>query len=128
MVQGWIELITKPFVKNTKKEFVSVDARTEIIKKDTRSYEMLSRDSSAAVTPVSPVKSADGRRTPDYFGRTAQYHAPTRSFSSPRPPPTSSWDAKDTYASPTSPSSPRKDMINPLGMNRASGTTSPRKE
>ncbi|KAJ3517335.1 hypothetical protein NM208_g14718 [Fusarium decemcellulare] len=111
MVLGWVELIMQPFAKN-KKEFVSVDARTDP-KNSARSYEMLSRDSSAAVTPITPVKSPEaGRRTPDYFGRTARYHAPARSFSSPRPPPAVSWDAEQTFALPTD-----KEM-NPLGMNR----------
>ncbi|KAH6998041.1 hypothetical protein BKA56DRAFT_607613 [Ilyonectria sp. MPI-CAGE-AT-0026] len=113
MATGWAELIMAPFRRN-KKEFVSVDARTEV-KKDTRSYEMLSRDSSAVVTPLSSVKSPnDGRRTPDYFGRTERYHAPVRSFSSPRPPPSSSWDAEDTYALSNHPYK----EVNPLGMNR----------
>lgn len=113
MATGWAELIKTPFKRN-KKEFVSVDARTEV-KKDTRSYEMLSRDSSAVVTPLSSVKSPnDGRRTPDYFGRTERYHAPIRSFSSPRPPPSSSWDAEDTYALSNHPYK----EVNPLGMNR----------
>ncbi|KAK7414294.1 hypothetical protein QQX98_006811 [Neonectria punicea] len=112
MAKGWAELIMQPFGRS-KKEFVSVDARTED-KKDTRSYEMLSWDSSAVVTSPSPVKSAnDGRRTPDYFGRTERYHAPVRSFSSPRPPPVASWDPEDTYA----PSSPYKESYE-LSMNQ----------
>ncbi|KAI5466079.1 hypothetical protein BGZ63DRAFT_348327 [Mariannaea sp. PMI_226] len=116
MVTGWAELIIGPLKKN-KKEFVSVDARTETINKETRSYEMLSRDSSAEVTPVSPVKYAsNGRRTPDYFGRTARYHAPARSFSSPNPPTsTTTWEAEKTFAAPTSPTPYDRD---PLGMNR----------
>ncbi|KAM5355860.1 hypothetical protein ACJ41O_002506 [Fusarium nematophilum] len=93
MVVGWIELIKKPFTKN-KKEFVSVDARTDIKNSTLKSPE-------------------GGRRTPDYFGRTARYHAPARSFSSPRPPPSSSWEPQETFAMP----SPYKEM-NPLGMNR----------
>ncbi|CAK7208176.1 hypothetical protein SBRCBS47491_000003 [Sporothrix bragantina] len=69
-----------------------------------------------------------GRRTPDYFGQTARYNPPARSFSNPRPPtansmngpngpgsfgsPTSGgtarWDATTTYARATSPpTSPR---------------------
>ncbi|KAJ4173950.1 hypothetical protein NW754_012941 [Fusarium falciforme] len=112
MAQGWLELFSKPF-KN-KKEFVSVDAHIDA-KNSTRSYEMLSRDSSAAVTPITPVKSPEsGRRTPDYFGRTARYHAPARSFSSPRPPPATSWDAGETFAMPTYKD---KDM-HPLSMNQ----------
>jgi len=114
MVTGWFELIPSLTNRN-KKEFVSVDARYEV-KKDTRSYEMLSRDSSAVVTPLSPVKSpTSGRRTPDYFGQTARYHAPARSYSSPRPPQaqTPAWDPKQTFARPDG----YEDM-NPLGMNR----------
>lgn len=42
-------------------------------------------------------RSASGRRTPDYFGGAARYQAPTRSFSSPRPPTrdgqSGGWDA-----------------------------------
>ena len=115
MVKGWIALIQAPFVRNHKKEFVSVDARYDN-KNDTRSYEMLSRDSSALVTPVSPVKTPNnGRRTPDYFGQTARYHAPARSYSSPRPPQGVSWDAAETYALPTRQQPPD---TNPLGMNR----------
>ncbi|KAF4427455.1 g- coupled receptor [Fusarium acutatum] len=111
MVQGWIDLIKKPFTRN-KKEFVSVDARVDV-KNHPRSYEMLSRDSSAAVTPITPVKSPEsGRRTPDYFGSTARYHAPVRSFSSPRPP-TTGRETGDSYPMPTY----SKEM-NPLAMNR----------
>lgn len=117
MVTGWFDLLFSPFRKS-KKEFVSVDARTEIIKKETkdmRSYEMLSRESSAVITPLTPVMSAeDGRRTPDFFGRTAQYHVPVRSFSSPKPPRVSSWEAEDTYAPPDT---YNKDM-HPLGMHQ----------
>ncbi|KAF7551448.1 hypothetical protein G7046_g7716 [Stylonectria norvegica] len=111
MVKGWIELARMPLTRN-KKEFVSVDARYDV-KKDTRSYEMLSRDSSAAVTPLSPVKSPTGRRTPDYFGQTARYHVPARSYSTPRPPPVAAWDAQQTYASPS-----KQQEMDPLGMNR----------
>ena len=157
MVTGWRDLLMTVPHRN-KREFVSVDARMDDLKKDTRSYEMLSRETSgktmddsvtpSAVTPISPTYNAynaynmrspiggnggggyrspslnrnapggtaspgprnnqhdtathSGRRTPDYFGSTARYHAPTRSFSSPRPPqsppPTVTWDARDTYA------------------------------
>ncbi|KAG9507463.1 hypothetical protein J7337_001015 [Fusarium musae] len=111
MVQGWIDLIKKPFTRN-KKEFVSVDARVDV-KNHPRSYEMLSRDSSAAVTPITPVKSPEsGRRTPDYFGSTARYHAPVRSFSSPRPPPTGR-ETGDSY-----PMLTYSKEMNPLAMNR----------
>ncbi|KAI1068385.1 hypothetical protein LB507_004730 [Fusarium sp. FIESC RH6] len=110
MVQGWIDLIKQPFVQN-KREFVSVDARVDV-KSQPRSYEMLSRDSSAAVTPISPAMKSpeEGRRTPDYFGRTARYHAPARSFSSPRPP---TGHDTESYPLPIY----NKEM-NPLAMNR----------
>ncbi|KAF4992594.1 hypothetical protein FGRMN_7079 [Fusarium graminum] len=112
MLQGWFDLVKKPFVRE-KKEFVSVDARADV-KNHTRSYEMLSRDSSTAVTPISPVKFPEsGRRTPDYFGQTARYHTPARSFSSPRPPMTSANDPEELYPHPIY----DKEM-NPLGMNR----------
>ncbi|KAK3336158.1 hypothetical protein B0T19DRAFT_436957 [Cercophora scortea] len=155
MATGWIDMFSGS--DRSKREFVSVDARLDDFKKDTRSYEMLSRDSGkmmddsvtpSVVTPISPAYRSplrspsanrestgsannDGRRTPDYFGQTVRYHAPARSFSSPRPPPPSgqmspqpvhtvTWDARDTYARP-----PRQaqypdedDYVNPLGMNR----------
>jgi len=149
MVTGWGELIMGPFEDKTKKEFVSADARLDDLKKDTRSYEMLSRDDSgrpmdeavtpSVVTPVSPTAKLplrspsslrdtgrdtgrdsannDGRRTPDYFGNTARYHAPVRSFSSPRPPPqTVTWDARETYARPRQPQ--QDEYVNPLALNR----------
>ena len=146
MVTGWRELfMTVP--DRSKREFVSVDARMDDLKQETRSYEMLSRDSGknmmdesvtpSVVTPISPtalrsamrsptsdrnrdseISQTDGRRTPNYFGHTARYNAPERSFSSPRPPQAAqqqqqqrqgvTWDARDTFA----------DDRNPLGMNR----------
>lgn len=142
MITGWRDLfISVP--NRSKREFVSVDARLDDYKKDTRSYEMLSRDSGktmdhsvtpSLVTPVSPTHARspvgsptqhdytsnnDGRRTPDYFGHTARYHTPARSFSSPRPPQTVTWDARETYARGQSPPYPDQDRyVNPLGMNR----------
>jgi hypothetical protein len=157
MFQGWRDMfISSP--NRSKREFVSVDARLDDLKKDTRSYEMLSRDDSgktmnesvtpSVVTPISPTLARsqmgspnmhqdysstsqsgnghDGRRTPDFFGQTARYHAPARSFSSPRAPTspqqaTVTWDARETYA-PASPrgASPQQEgrYVNPLGMNR----------
>lgn len=127
MVRGWAELIGCIPVpsRRANNDFVSVDARYEI-SKDTSSYEMLSKDTSAVVTPVSavikspPVASLRvaspplaGRRTPDYFGHTARYHAPTRSYSSPRPPSQQAWQPNNTYAHPNS-----YEDLNPLGMNR----------
>jgi hypothetical protein len=128
MVTGWRDMFTSAPNRN-KREFVSVDARLDDLKKDTRSYEMLSRDTGktmddsvtpSVVTPISPTHARspvgspishdymnmpnnDGRRTPDYFGNTARYHTPARSFSSPRPPQTVTWDARETYARATSP-------------------------
>jgi hypothetical protein len=110
MVQGWIELL--PFTR--KKEFISADARTDF-KQDSRSYEMLSKETSVEVTsqPIdaSPMP-ALGRRTPDYFGQTARYHAPSQSFSNPRAPSQPTWDPTNTYASPG-----RHDGRDPLRMN-----------
>lgn len=127
MVTGWIDLF-KSLRDTRKKEFVSVDARYDI-KQDTRAYEMLSKDSSAVVTPIEPVKTpmsgGDGRRTPDFFGQTARYHAPARSFSSPRVPqsppssPPPGWDVRATYARPGHDNDANNwDNMNPLGMNR----------
>jgi hypothetical protein len=112
MVTGWVDLV-RSLAGRHKKEFVSVDARLDLKKDQQRSYEMLSRDSSAVVTPSPPsavhvIKSTsvvsharkesatpsmmdasitpNGRKTPDYFGQTARYQAPSRSFSNPKPP------------------------------------------
>lgn len=122
MVTGWIDLFKNVFgFGKAKKEFVSVDARYEV-KSDIRSYEMLSRETSAAVTPVSPVASPrmahTGRQTPDYFGQTARYHAPSASYSSPRPP-QRSWDPQETFARPNNEYDYDYDSnVNPLSMNR----------
>lgn len=78
-----------------------------------------------------------GRRTPDYFGQTARYQPPTRSFSSPRPPmregqaSPASWEHAASgfsnsgrpYSPPTSHhyqqnSYPQSEGMNPLQMNR----------
>jgi hypothetical protein len=126
MITGWAELFKNMFSKSEdqKREFVSVDARYEM-KTDQRSYEMLSRETSAVVTPVSPGKIHSpeaGRRTPDYFGQTARYHAPARSYSSPRPPTQHSWNVQSTFAEPNMQSEHyrpnRYEDMNPLGMNR----------
>lgn len=133
MISGWFDMIFTASSRN-KREFVSVDARLDDLKKDTRSYEMLSRDSGkpmvddvvtpSVVTPLSPAAKSppqypSGRRTPDYFGNTARYHTPERSFSAPRPlPPRSpTWDSRETYARPTN-YGEKVDDMNPLGMNR----------
>jgi hypothetical protein len=112
MITGWIEML--PFGGNKKKEFVSADARGDL-KQDSRSYEMLSKETSVEVTSqplgVSPMP-ALGRRTPDYFGQSASYHGHAQSFSHPRQPNEPSWDPINTYASPV-----RYDSRNPLRMN-----------
>ena len=132
MITGWRDLIGT-FISTNRKEFVSVDARLDDLKKDTRSYEMLSRDTgktmedvvtpSSLVSPLPHVARPDytpsGRRTPDYFGHTARYQPPTRSFSSPRPPTQSvTWDTKHTYTRPTTKDDEDYEDVNPLGMNR----------
>lgn len=158
MVTGWAELFhLRKSPSRAKREFVSVDARMDDMKKDTRSYEMLSRDQDgktvddivtpATVSPVSPSAarahgfsspfpaeaaspqsmSMAGRRTPDYFGNTARYHAPARSFSNPKPPQSVQWgdDHGDDVEKRVIPSPYRSpvregpyDGMNPLGMNR----------
>ncbi|KAK7907890.1 hypothetical protein PG985_015193 [Apiospora marii] len=96
MVTGWLETFGMTGGSRAKKEFVSMDARSDI-KSDPRSYEMLSRDSGkeaeAGLTPISPAMSPvspqNRRHTPDYFGPGAtstRYQPHSRSFSSPRPP------------------------------------------
>lgn len=156
MFTGWRDLVLG-FTNRGKKEFVSADARLDDYKRDTRSYEMLSRDcgktmddvvTPSAGTPISPLarphlrspspvatkeypfsyssESNDGRRTPDYFGHTVRYHTPARSFSSPRPPQSTSWDARETYAaagaarhvSPHGSPENNDPYMNPLAMNQ----------
>jgi len=121
MFTGWVELF-QSFGGRQKKEFVSADARVEAYK-EPRSYQMLSRDSGKSefvLTPLSAAKSPtsphDGRRTPDYFGPTANYQPHTRSFSSPKPPQQVSWDNKPQYHTRSSPEG--HEGMNPLGMNR----------
>lgn len=117
MITGWFELFGSLLRNGRKqKEFVSVDACYEDNKDShhSRSYEMLSRDHSAVVSPLSPVRTpTPGRRPPDYFGRTVRYHAPARSFSNPRPPQKATLDHQHTFARPDSCGN-----INPLGMNK----------
>ncbi|KAG5957362.1 hypothetical protein E4U58_006143 [Claviceps cyperi] len=89
MLVGWYELFRSMLLRRGgQREFVSVDAICEDQENPrSRAYEMLSRGSSTVVTPLSPVKfPAPGPSTPDYFGKTARYHTPANSFSSPRPP------------------------------------------
>lgn len=138
MVTGWGELFMNVPNRN-KREFVSVDARLDDLKKDT-------------LTPLSPIAKSslrspsasrdytnyynnliqqenriggniDGRRTPDYFGQTARYHTPARSFSSPRPPQTVTWDPQEAYAPAVKEhdedeGESNQNYVNPLGMNR----------
>ncbi|ORY65836.1 uncharacterized protein BCR38DRAFT_456530 [Pseudomassariella vexata] len=132
MVTGWGEYFATCGGIHAKKEFVSVDARIDL-KKDQRSYEMLSRDSgktehNSTLTPISPAKSPasaqSGRMTPDYFGQTPRYQPHTRSFSAPRPPQQSvAWDPQlsqsPSYKSPNpSAMGDHYEEMNPLGMNR----------
>jgi hypothetical protein len=108
MFTGWYDLVRQRVKPNT--EFVSADAAQY---KDPSSYEMLGRErdngdrktpepfavSPYPITPLSPVAKS-GRETPDYFGREARYKSPSRSFSSPKPPPgqfppdSQSWDSQ----------------------------------
>lgn len=128
MVTGWRDLFISSPSRN-KREFVSVDARLDDLKKE-------------PLTPISPTLARsdlgspamqqhgdyshhpDGRRTPDFFGQTARYQTPVSSFSSPRPPTqqaqhTVTWDASETYARGTSPQPSGQDRyVNPLAMNR----------
>ncbi|TWU74500.1 hypothetical protein ED733_005463 [Metarhizium rileyi] len=99
MFAGWCELFVSHLPKSCRqKEFVSVDACYETKKQPriSRSYEMLSRDSSLV---------------------TAQYHVPPRSFSSPRAPQTAPWDVRKTYTQAERPEQPGQQDMNPLGMN-----------
>lgn len=145
MIVAWFDLFKNLIGKgdSKKKEFVSVDARHEM-KADTRSYEMLSRENSAVVTPVTAVQYPTmDRSSPEYYEQkpAARYHAPSRSFSTPRSPAQRSWDANQTFANSShqspphspqpsrSPGSPRvryegqqqsgqSGSMNPLAMNR----------
>lgn len=125
MVTGWIEWFAAFGGNRTKKEFVSVDARIDL-KKDPRSYEMLSRDSGKAesiLTPISAARSPmspprNGRQTPDYFGQHVPYQPPLRSFSSPRPPQQVNWEMQPSPP-PTARHMPDGSHYqDPLGMNR----------
>lgn len=110
MLTGWIEKI-QGLVERTKKQFVSADARYEV-NKDARSYEMLSRESSAMASVPSPITPRQyplaGRGTPNFF----------RDKPSPQ--------GYESTALPQSPLSPQeashandgRQAINPLGMNR----------
>ncbi|KAL2270895.1 hypothetical protein VTJ83DRAFT_266 [Remersonia thermophila] len=121
MLSGWGELFAS-LTNRGKREFVSVDARLDDLKKDT----LTSVSPTHARSPLSSpeghdyvqMPSNEGRRTPDYFGTTARYQTPARSFSSPRPPQQAvRWDARDTLARSTSPYGEDR-YVNPLGMNR----------
>ncbi|KAI6382970.1 hypothetical protein MCOR25_000475 [Pyricularia grisea] len=138
-----------------KPEFVSADARFDMIKNNRRSYEMLSRDTgkkqmddsvtpspgtSISMSPPPPARQPSvgatydrnnnnndgnipsGRRTPDYLGQAARYHAPMRSFSSPRPPPAPQnvrWDSSEMYGGRENNDISRDTGdVSPLSMNR----------
>jgi len=134
MFEGWRDLfISAP--NRGKREFVSVDARLDDLKKDTLTpiSPALARSQMGSPTMQQYYSSSsqsggnDGRRTPDFFGQTARYHAPARSFSSPRAPTspqqhTVTWDPSETYAPPRAAASPPPRngdrYVNPLGMNR----------
>ena len=112
MVTGWADLLRSATAKPTR-EFVSVDARYDV-KNDHSSYEMLSKDQSGVVTSLPPVQlsssavaspasptSPSRSKSPEYFGHTARYQPPARSFSSPRPPTSpTGWDSETSYARP----------------------------
>jgi len=136
MFEGWRDLFTSA-PNRGKREFVSVDARLDDLKKDTLTpiSPALVRSQMGSPTMQQNYSSSsqsggnDGRRTPDFFGQTARYHAPARSFSSPRAPQspqqhTVTWDPSETYAPPrgaASPPPPPRNgdrYVNPLGMNR----------
>ncbi|PKS07931.1 hypothetical protein jhhlp_006541 [Lomentospora prolificans] len=132
MVHGWIDLF-KGLLGKRSNEFVSVDARHDY-KNDQRSYEMLSKDENSVVTSLPSVHlssmsptTTGGFKTPDYYGQTARYNPPSRSFSSPRPPTSpTGWDSTTTHARPADPqlsywtNSRDRDYedMNPLGMNK----------
>jgi hypothetical protein len=133
MLTGWLDILMQP-LRRGKMEFVSVDARRDVLKKDTRSYEMLSRDcgktmddlvTPSAETPIPPLSKLharsssseradeeNGRRTPDYFGQAFRYQIPARSFSSPKPPNRVTWDAMPAQYPETD------NDVHPLGMNQ----------
>ncbi|QUC17912.1 uncharacterized protein UV8b_02153 [Ustilaginoidea virens] len=116
MAVTWVELFKSLLMGGAKqKEFVSVDARQDL-KNDpwhSRSYEMISKDSGAAVKSTSPVKSPSPcRYTPDYSRQTSPYHAPASSFSSPRSPQQTPGIWQGT------PAGPDCEKMNPLGMNK----------
>lgn len=78
MFIAWYDMVKSRF--RPTKEFVSVDALA--FTKDTRSYEMLSKEAGKTPEPVlSPITPAmhTGRETPDYFGREARYQHPVTS-------------------------------------------------
>lgn len=103
MVTGWIDLARSMFGRKNR-EFVSVDARYDV-KSDNSAYEMLSKDHSGMVTSLPPVRLSETPtsplKSPDYYGKTARYQPPVRSFSSPRPPTSpTGWDPSESYAKP----------------------------
>ncbi|MCJ1287359.1 hypothetical protein MMC26_006708 [Xylographa opegraphella] len=104
MVQGWVELIQRPF--RNSHDFVSVDARRL---SDPRNYEMLTSPPKAAYLPksfddfstspevedLSPrVWSPQLQQSNGYFGKEAAYRSPSLSFSTPKPPSRPGSDAR----------------------------------
>ncbi|KAJ2907075.1 uncharacterized protein MKZ38_008643 [Zalerion maritima] len=140
MFTGWMQLFKSLGGRGQKTEFVSVDARIDYKSSDTRSYEMLSRDSGKTLetivtpnqgfTPTSgaflPASPTSGRRTPDYFSEapapTARYKVPARSFNSPQPP-----QSRGGFSSSPPPPQPRGGFSTspPPPQSRARFSTSP---
>ena len=104
MVQGWIEVIQRPF--RNSHDFVSVDARRL---SDPRNYEMLTSPPKATYLPksfddfssspdVEHHSSRDWSPQPQqnngYFGKEASYRSPSLSFSTPKPPSRSGSNAR----------------------------------
>ncbi|KAL8848428.1 MAG: hypothetical protein Q9221_006535 [Calogaya cf. arnoldii] len=125
MIPAWVELIQKRFAR--KHDFVSVDARR--FSATGRPYEVINSPPQSAYTPKAPQAavtspSIDGdtiavlspQSQTDYFNRDAKYVSPTMSFSTPRPPSSGryqarEWDPVNTYARPWSPTTGKGGMI-----------------
>ncbi|KAL8657081.1 MAG: hypothetical protein Q9226_002273 [Calogaya cf. arnoldii] len=125
MIPAWVELIRKRFAR--KHDFVSVDARR--FSTTGRPYEVINSPPQSAYTPKAPQAavtspSVDGdtiavlspQSQTDYFTRDANYVSPTMSFSTPRPPSSGryqarEWDPVNTYARPWSPTTGKGGMI-----------------
>ncbi|KAF1812145.1 hypothetical protein P152DRAFT_397621 [Eremomyces bilateralis CBS 781.70] len=107
LLRAWYDFFRKLFVQ--KSEFVSLDAKR--YSNDARQYELLKVKSpvSTITSPTEVYQSPgmNGRQTPDYFQSSQrQYHTPSMSFSSPRPPSSGGpqspqrleWDPRSTHA------------------------------